>query len=130
MANPVSSDYTKMMWGWLGGSGEAAIPKVGAGRRGADFAFDQYLLSASSRPILVISEIKRAWLAGNGWETDKRIGELVHPFIRFYPLPLYYRFIFFTSIKKLSTLYYHSTVTDLARLRGWSTSQPRQTAMW
>lgn len=24
----------------------------------------------------------------------------------------------------------HSTVTDLARLRGWSTSQPRFTAMW
>ena len=24
----------------------------------------------------------------------------------------------------------HSTVTDLARLRGWSTSQPRQVAMW
>ena len=24
----------------------------------------------------------------------------------------------------------HSTVTDLARLRGWSTSQPRRTAMW
>jgi len=24
----------------------------------------------------------------------------------------------------------YSTVTDLARLRGWSTSQPRRTAMW
>ena len=24
----------------------------------------------------------------------------------------------------------HSTVTDLARLRGWSTSQPRITATW
>src|SRR5215471_13885445 len=25
---------------------------------------------------------------------------------------------------------YYSTVTDLAKLRGWSTSQPRRTAMW
>ena len=24
----------------------------------------------------------------------------------------------------------YSTVTDFARLRGWSTSQPRRTAMW
>ncbi len=24
----------------------------------------------------------------------------------------------------------HSTVTDLARFRGWSTSHPRNTAMW
>ena len=24
----------------------------------------------------------------------------------------------------------HSTVTDFARLRGWSTSAPRKTAMW
>ncbi|HXG64430.1 MAG TPA: hypothetical protein VNO70_04940 [Blastocatellia bacterium] len=24
----------------------------------------------------------------------------------------------------------YSTVTDLARLRGWSTSQPRRTPMW
>ena len=24
----------------------------------------------------------------------------------------------------------HSTVTDLARLRGWSTSRPARTAMW
>jgi hypothetical protein len=29
----------------------------------------------------------------------------------------------------LSTVLY-STVTDLARLRGWSTSHPRRTAMW
>ena len=27
-------------------------------------------------------------------------------------------------------LFHYSTVTDFARLRGWSTSQPRRTAMW
>ncbi len=30
----------------------------------------------------------------------------------------------------LATLQSYSTVTDFARLRGWSTSHPRRTAIW
>jgi hypothetical protein len=36
-------------------------------------------------------------------------------------------FITFISIEHHSI---HSTVTDFARFRGWSTSHPRKTAMW
>jgi hypothetical protein len=34
------------------------------------------------------------------------------------------------TVSCLPSVAYYSTVTLFARLRGWSTSQPRRTAMW
>ena len=51
------------------------------------------------------------------------------PSVRKKPLKNFEGLLFCQSVLK-GAKSNHSTVTDLARLRGWSTLQPRITAMW